>query len=136
MLRGQQFLGKDLAVAIGIDISEPKAWLWETVGITEAEVRAETMQRLHMNPKSGPQGDPCQAVWHKHRGPTFKTAASRCTGRPSRSTVPPELSSSFSSLRAFSLAAFLKTPSVEGPLRQRTARMSYGRQGRGQEGVR
>ena len=40
------------------------------------------------------------------------------------STLDPDLSSSFSSLRAVSLAAFLNIPSVEGPFRHRIVRIS------------
>ena len=46
---------------------------------------------------------------------TFSTTARRCTGLLSRSALSPWLRTSFSSLRAFSLAAFLKMPSVAGP---------------------
>lgn len=55
---------------------------------------------------------------------TFKTTASRCTVLLSKSTFPPLFRSSFNSLRAFSLAAFLNIPSVEGPFMYNIVRRS------------
>lgn len=61
---------------------------------------------------------------------TFKTTASRCTVLLSKSTFPPLFRSSFNSLRAFSLAAFLNIPSVEGPFMYNIARRSYRKKNR------